>query len=86
MQSNKLPLRKWIVAIYLMSTSINERVSASISTPQRGEYVRKQAHTNGIGSFWALLKRGCYGTCHRMSSKRLNRYVTEFSGRKNVRE
>ena len=27
-----------------------------------GEYVRGQAHTNGIESFWALLKRGYYGT------------------------
>lgn len=26
-----------------------------------GEYVRDQAHTNGIESFWALLKRGYYG-------------------------
>ena len=23
-----------------------------------GEYVRKQAHTNGVESFWAMLKRG----------------------------
>ena len=29
-----------------------------------GEYVRKQAHTNDIESFWALLKRGYYGTYH----------------------
>jgi transposase-like protein len=26
-----------------------------------GEYVRGQVHTNGIESFWALLKRGYYG-------------------------
>ena len=26
-----------------------------------GEYVRNQVHTNGIESFWALLKRGYYG-------------------------
>ncbi len=51
-----------------------------------GEYVRKQAHTNGIESFWAMLKRGYNGTYHRMSPKHLERYVTEFSGRHNVRE
>ena len=51
-----------------------------------GEYVRNQAHTNGIESFWAGLKRGYYGTYHRMSPKHLERYVTEFSGRHNVRE
>ena len=51
-----------------------------------GEYVRNQAHTNGVESFWATLKRGYYGTYHRMSPKHLERYVTEFSGRHNVRE
>ncbi len=29
-----------------------------------GEYVRDQAHTNGMESFWALMKRGYYGTYH----------------------
>ena len=43
------------------------------------------AHTNGIESFWALLKRGYHGTYHHMSEKHLGRYVTEFSGRHNVR-
>lgn len=51
-----------------------------------GEYVREQAHTNGIESFWAALKRGYYGTYHRISPKHLERYVTEFAGRHNVRE
>lgn len=51
-----------------------------------GEYVRGQAHTNGIESFWALLKRGYQGTYHQMSRKHLQRYVTEFAGRHNVRE
>ena len=49
------------------------------------EYVNGQAHTNGIESFWALLKRGYYGTYHRMSPKHLHRYVDEFSGRHNIR-
>ena len=50
-----------------------------------GEYVRDMAHTNGIESFWALLKRGYHGTYHHMSEKHLGRYVGEFSGRNNQR-
>ena len=50
-----------------------------------GEYVNGQAHTNGIESFWSMLKRGYYGTYHRMSPKHLDRYVAEFAGRHNVR-
>ena len=50
-----------------------------------GEYVRDQAHTNGVESFWSLMKRGYYGTYHRMSPKHLSRYVSEFEGRHNVR-
>ena len=51
-----------------------------------GEYVCDQAHTNGIESFWALLKRGYHGTYHHMSPKHLGRYIEEFAGRHNVRE
>jgi len=29
-----------------------------------GEYVREQAHTNGMESFWSMLKRGFTGTYH----------------------
>ena len=49
------------------------------------QYVHDQAHTNGIESFWSLLKRGYHGTYHKMSVKHLNRYVAEFSGRQEVR-
>ena len=50
------------------------------------EYVNGQAHTNGIESFWAGLKRGYYGTYHKMSEKHLHRYVDEFAGRQTIRE
>lgn len=49
------------------------------------EYVNGMAHTNGIESFWALLKRGYYGTFHHISAKHLHRYVNEFAGRLNIR-
>ncbi len=51
-----------------------------------GEYVRGQAHTNGIESFWSMLKRGYQGTYHKMSEKHLQRYVAEFAQRHNIRE
>ena len=43
-----------------------------------GEYVRERAHTNGIESFWVMLKRGYQGTYYRMRGRHLRRYVTEF--------
>ena len=51
-----------------------------------GEYVSDQAHTNGVESFWSMLKRGYNGTYHKMSVKHLGRYVAEFEGRYNRRE
>ena len=48
------------------------------------EFVRDLAHTNGIESFWSMLKRGYVGTYHKMSAKRLGRYVNKFTGRHNI--
>ena len=58
----------------------HETVKHSVS-----EYVRDQAHTNGIESFWATLKRGYHGTFHHISPKHLHRYVNEFATRHNMR-
>lgn len=49
-----------------------------------GEYVRGQAHTNGVESFWAMLKRGYYGTFHFFTWKHLHRYLAEFETRWNM--
>jgi len=51
-----------------------------------GEYVKGMAHVNGIESFWAMLKRGYHGTFHHFSKKHLQRYVSEFAARYNIRE
>ena len=59
----------------------HEAVKHSVS-----EYVRGQAHTNGIESFWSMLKRAHAGTFHKISPKHLDRYVREFAGKHNVRD
>lgn len=59
---------------------IHQSVKHSVS-----EYVKGQAHTNGIESFWSVLKRGYYGTYHKMSPAHLHRYVVEFEGHHNGR-
>ncbi len=50
-----------------------------------GEYVRGMAHTNGMESFWAMLKRAHGGTFHKISPKHLQRYAREFAGKHNFR-
>ena len=51
-----------------------------------GEYVKDVVHTNGIESFWSMLKRAHKGIYHKMSPKHLDRYVQEFAGRHNLRD
>lgn len=41
--------------------------------------------TNGIESFWALLKRAYNGTYHKMEPKHIHRYATEMQERHNRR-
>ena len=51
----------------------------------RGEYVRGDVWTNGIESFWSMIKRAIMGVYHKISDKHLGRYVTEFVARQNMR-
>jgi hypothetical protein len=51
-----------------------------------GEYVRGDAHTNTVESFFSILKRGLIGTYHHVGAQHLQRYVTEFDFRYNHRK
>lgn len=50
-----------------------------------GEYVRGDASSNTVESFFALLKRGVVGTYHNISEAHLKRYLAEFDFRYNTR-
>ena len=77
--TDRATLQKFVAAAYKGLLN-HESVAHSV-----GEYVRGQAHTNGMESFWSTLKRGYDGVYHHMSLKHLGRYVGEFSGRYNDR-
>jgi transposase-like protein len=49
-------------------------------------YVRGDIHTNTVESYFALIKRGLYGTWHAVSKKHLHRYISEFEFRWNTRK
>ena len=52
-----------------------------------GEYVRDDGvSTQGIESFWSMLKRSHTGTFHKLSPKHMDRYVQEFAARHNMRD
>jgi transposase-like protein len=50
------------------------------------EYVRGPCHTNTVESYFAIFKRGVYGTFHHVSQQHLKRYLAEFDYRYNERE
>ena len=72
------------------STAYKGRPNHQAVAHSAGEYVRYlegvTVHTNGVESFWSMLKRAHKGTFHRLSAKHLQRYVSEFAGRHNIRD
>lgn len=70
---------EWLAYNGLDKNFWHERINHS-----QGEYVRDGfIHTNGIESFWALLKRGIVGQYHKVSAKHLDKYIREFAFRHN---
>lgn len=49
-------------------------------------YVMGDIHTNNVENAFSLLKRGIFGTYHKVSIKHLGRYCNEFSYRFNRRD
>lgn len=49
------------------------------------EYVRDDVYTNTVESYFAIFKRGVYGTFHHVSEAHLHRYLAEFDFRYNNR-
>lgn len=50
-----------------------------------GEYVRGEAHTNTLESYYSVFKRGMKGTYQHCREKHLHRYAAEFDFRYNTR-
>lgn len=64
--------------------SLFNRLTHETVNHSAGEYVRGKVHTQGVESFWALLKRGYHGVFHDFLQKHLPRYLAEFSHRWNM--
>ena len=52
---------------------------------EAGEYVRGDAHSNTVESYFATFKRGIVGIYHNVSEAHLKRYLAEFDFRYNER-
>ena len=78
---------EWNAQIYTDDAGAYRALSNQASVKHSsGQYVDGQIHSNGVGSFWSMLKRAHKGTFHQMSTKYLQRYVNEFASRHNIRE
>lgn len=62
-----------------------EFASHEMVNHEAGEYVRGEAHSNTVESYFATFKRGIVGTYHNVSEAHLKRYLAEFDFRYNER-
>lgn len=51
----------------------------------KGEYVRGDVHTNTLGGFFSIFKRGLVGVYQHMDKRHLGRYLAEFDFCQNTR-
>lgn len=87
------PIKKWVKegsrvmtddARLYRGLDIHGYAHESVNHSEK-EYVRGDAHTNTIESYWAMLKRGINGTYIHVSKKHLQKYLWEFEYRHNLR-
>ncbi len=65
--------------------NLNQEYAHEVIQHRDNVYVRGNVHTNGIESFWSLLKRGIIGQFHHVSKEYLPLYLNEFTFRFNNR-
>ena len=91
---NRTTLRAFIYSQVTLDTTIYTDEHAAyrglpnheIAKHSVSQYVDGQAHTNGLESFWSLLRRAYHGTHHHFSPKHIQRYVDEMATRQTLRE
>jgi transposase-like protein len=65
---------------------LSQEYAHAVIQHRNNAYVRGNVHTNGIESFWSLLKRGIIGQFHHVSKEYLPLYLNEFTFRFNNRK
>ncbi len=86
--SDKLPAREGcVMSNWTAASSDCSRPANNIDLPRKDWDIRclRYLGNSDIASFWSMLKRAHKGTFHKLSPKHLQRYVTEFAGKHNVR-
>ena len=77
LMTDEAPMYKQTGKLYAEHETVNH---------SKYEYVRGDAYTNTIESYFAILKRGLIGTFHHVGEQHLFRYMHEFDFRYNQRK